>query len=91
MEIKVFTEELKTVPKYIIHVDNTEVEHFITLFVHKLGESLDVKGDIYKGVLKHVVDAEITVDAQRISNELGYKKEKVEEVIGEIFRRSDRK
>ena len=60
----------------------------------------------FKETLKHVTDAEITldildyingigdeeiVDAQRISDELGYRKEKVEEVIGEIFRRSENK
>ncbi|MCK4526250.1 hypothetical protein KAW18_02665 [candidate division WOR-3 bacterium] len=102
MEIKIFSEEVKTVPKYIIYVDNTEVEHFITLFARELGESLDTKSDIYKGLLKHITDAEITLDilnyinglgdeekvnAQKISDELGYKKEKVEEVISEIFRR----
>ena len=106
MELKIFSEELKTVPKYVIYMDNSEVERFITLFARELGESLDTKSDIYKGILKHVVDAEIIldilnyitelgdeqkVDPQKISDELGYKKEKVEEVIGEIFRRSDGK
>ena len=102
MEIKIFSEEVKTVPKYVIYVDNREVEHFITLFARELGESLDTKSEIYKVLLKHVTDAEITldvldyinklgdeekVDAQKISDELGYEKENVEEVIGEIFRR----
>lgn len=77
-----------------------EVKH-----THELGKAKE-EGDIYKGLLKHVTDAQMTldildyiseledeekVDAQKISNELGYKKEKVEEVIGEIFKRSDRK
>lgn len=77
-----------------------EVKH-----MHELKEEKE-KSDIYKGLLKHVVDADITldvlnyinglgdeekVDAQKISDGLGYKKEKVEEVIAEIFRRSQGK
>ena len=73
-----------------------EVKH-----THEL-EKAKEEGDIYKGLLKHVTDAQITldildyvnkledeekVDAQKISDELGYKKERVEEVISEILRR----
>jgi len=103
MEIKIFAKELKTIHKYTIYIDNTEVEHFVKLFAHELGEFLETKSNIYKGLLKHVVDAEITldvlnyinglgdeekVDAQKISDKLGYKKEKVEEVISKILRRN---
>ena len=63
---------------------------------------LEEENEQYEALLREITEREITldilnyisklgdeekVDAQKISNELGYKKEKVEEVLSEILRR----
>ena len=63
----------------------------VYLEVKRMHKLKNVDAEITLDVLDYInkLGDEEKVDAQKISDELGYKKEKIEEVIGEIFRRRE--